>query len=497
MAKVIRLAKHYTSGMIFQRYRDILIEGEAFSPCEVTATLGDDTVSTTIEAGNFSLSLPPRKADRGLTLIISAGEQKIELTNIYIGEVWLASGQSNMQWHLNITDEYRQNPYVKENPDLRFYTVGRNLVPSPNDLNQGYEWAYTNDHGWVGCDEESALHFSGVAYHFAHTLYEQLQIPIGIINCNVGGSSIYSWLPLKTIEENPEISYMWDSYKSEIASVDPESARADYHKHLDWITKNYDISRNASGVAWELPSISYREPGPYRFRLPGILYTSMLKNIDTFPVKGVLWYQGETDGAEPGGVTYAAALEALVDNFKLRQNDPDIAFSYVQLPPFENPDFPRWATVCDQMRKFSLRHPDYAMITTGDVGIDRDIHPGQKRPVGERLAFAAMHKQYDLNHEYTGPIAYQAIRWGDEIRISFLHSQGLHQRPKNMGKFELVYEDGIIKEAKGEIRDGAVYVPIPEGLTPEYTRYEFVSCPQIGLYNFVGLPASLFELRVE
>jgi len=508
---LFRLQAHYTCGMIFQRGRDILIEGEALASCEITAYLGDDVVTINAEPGCFAVILPPRKADRGLTLVVAANEilddmaqidapqvgmaHEIVLTDIYIGEIWFAGGQSNMQWHLRDTDEYRQNPVVKENSDLRFYTVGRNAVASADMLDPGYEWAFTRDHGWVGCCEESALYFSAVAYHFAHTLYDALQVPIGIVNCNVGGSCISSWLPLDDIEEC--IPFTWDEYRKEIESVDLTAARADFHRHFDEISKTYDISRNVSGTADELPTISYREPGPYRFKLPGVLYTGMLRRISTFPARGMLWYQGESDGNNEGGLHYYAGLEALVGNMKRRQNNPDFAFNFVQLPPYAEPGMIYWAVVCNNMRKFSLRHPDYAMVTTGDVGCAMDIHPPLKRPIGERLAYAAMHRSYDMNREYTGPIAESAQRLGDEVQVSFIHGAGLHQRSASMGRFELVYEDCAVVEAAAEIRDGAVYLALPEGGTPKLVRYEFVANAQIGLFNGYGYPASLFELAVR
>ena len=506
--QLFSLAAHYTSGMIFQRNWPILIEGEAQASCEITATIAAaedktgntsaDTANITVKPGPFSITLPPREAGRGLTLTLSAGDTDVlVLSDIFIGEVWFASGQSNMQWPLNDTDEYRQNPVVRENEDLRFYTVGRNLVKSPDELDEGYKWAYSADHGWVGCNEDSAVHFSAVAYHFAHTLYDAIKIPIGIINCNVGGSSIYAWIPSNEIAANPNISFIGHADSKEIATIDPKEARDKYYSFLDEIKKEHDTSSNIANTAKELPVVYYDTPGPYRFQRSEILYRSMLERISTFPARGMLWYQGESECSYAGGKVYAEALESLVGNMKCRQNNPDFAFNFVQLAPFYDPGSPYWATVCDQMRRFFLRHPDYAMVTIGDVGCALDIHPQLKRPVGERLAYAAMHRSYDLEHEFTGPIAESAIRVGDEVRVSFIHGAGLHQRPVDMGCFEFVYDDDTVKKVVPELRDNAVYLPLSDGPTPKFVRYEFVADPKIGLYNRNGFPASLFELEIK
>ena len=492
MSKLFCLQPIYTNGMIFQRECNIRIEGEALEPCEITASIGGDSVCATVEPGHFSLLLPPRKADRGLTLTVSARACNSELShvlvfnNIYIGEIWFAGGQSNMQWALQDTDEYRQNPYVKENEDLRFYTVGRNIMESPDKFKAGYEWAYAQDHGWVGCNEECAVYFSAVAYHFAHTLYEAIKVPIGIINCNVGGSSVFAWIPREDIIASPDVAYVWEQHCKVISETDPEKASADYYKYLDDVAKTSDISRNISGLSNELPVYYYGESGPFRFQNPEILYKAMLEKVSTFPARGMLWYQGESEGWYEAGNHYAAALEALVGNMKRRQNNPDFAFNYVQIAPFGDSGIEYWARVCDQMRRFFLRHPDYAMITIGDVGCAKDVHPPQKRPLGERLAYAAMNRSYEFPHEFTGPIAESALRLGDEVRISFLHGAGLHQRNKEPGRFELVYEDGTVKEAVPEIRDDAVYLPLPEGPTPKLVRYEFVACAEVGIFNRYG-----------
>ena len=497
--ELIRLKKHYTKGMIFQRNRDVLIQGEAFTQCEISASLGDNTTCITTEVGQFSIKLPPRKAESRLALTVKATsddiEQIIELTEIYIGEIWFACGQSNMQWPLHDTDEYRQNPVFKPNSNLRFYTVARNNIACLDMVDDKYSWALQKDYGWVGCNEENVIHFSAVGYHFAHALYEALGIPIGIINCNVGGSSIFSWIPKE--KAVTQIAHVWANHEKALASLDKARAKADFEAFLDEHTNSYDISNNIVGTLGEMPTFYYDRLGQFHFQNPSILYDAMLERVSSFPTRGMIWYQGESESWSVEGKNYAAALESLVDNMKSRQNNPDFAFNFVQLAPYYDPTLINWATVNDQMRRFFLRHPDYGMITTGDVGCPMDIHPQRKQPIGERLAYAAMHKCYDLPHEFTGPIAEMATRRGDEIRISFIHGANLQQRNMNPGRFELIYEDGNIKDATPEIRDNAIYLLLPDDSTPEYVRYEFVACAQIGLFNKYGYPASQFMLSVE
>jgi sialate O-acetylesterase len=224
----------------------------------------------------------------------------------------------------------------------------------------------------------------------------------------------------------------------------------------------------------------------------------MLSRVASFPARGMLWYQGETEGFDDRAFYYANALEALVKQMRHHQNlnpvgkaNPDFAFHYVQIAPFINEGAKTWADVCNQQREFTIKNPHHAMITTGDIGGGTDIHPPKKQPVGERLAAAALNKTYNATDaEFTGPIATDATFKDGEIQINFQHADGLHFT-ENPGKFQLIYSDKTI-EAAPIIKSNAVYLPCES--KPDAVQYEYVSAPSIGLYNSVGLPASVFKV---
>jgi sialate O-acetylesterase len=495
--KNFSLAAYYTNGMIFQRGRPVCIEGEAFAACELTAVMNGFTVTQAVQPGSFCLKLPAREACKGLTLTVSDGTDTITLNDIYIGEVWLTGGQSNMEWPLCICEPGEANP-VKTNEDIRFYTVGRNLL---TEYDKGYEWALCGDTGWVGCTPESAWHFSGVAYHFAHKLYEKLQIPIGIINCNLGGSSILSWLPEESFLQHADLRPFWDAQQKRIAETDPVAARESFYRGLDEVKPDWAGEKpNASGTEHQSVIVfTVSEPGPYYYQAPSALYEPMLKKVVRFPVKGMIWYQGETDSHPDGIRMYPHALAGLIENCKKQQHDkPDeYAFHMVQLAPWDDPGALSWPDFFDMQRRFLIDNPLYGLVTIGDVGGGTDIHPPRKQKVGERLAYAALTRQYNLPHEFCGPVAVGAKREGDLIRIRFTHAEGLCQKGE-LGVFEVVSGDGKIKEAKAEIRDGEVIVLL-KGIDfdPVQVRYEYRQHPVIGLYNSADIPASVFLLEVR
>lgn len=491
-----KLNEIYTSGMIFQRNRPICIEGEAFAPCEITATMGEDSTSQKVEAGKFCLKLPAREADRGLELTVATDGQEQKLDNIFIGEVWLAAGQSNMEWYLNICDPAEINPY-KVNEDIRFYTVGRTLL---SEYEPGYEWALGKDNPWAGCTEESAQHFSAVGYHFAHKLYEKLQVPVGIINCNIGGSSIFSWLPHEEFQTNKEIGEIRERYQNILADTDMAAAKEKFYKALDAFKPDWaDTIPNISSSSHQCVVVyAVEEYGPYHYHAPGKLYYPMMEKVVSFPAKGMIWYQGETEAHEQGVRLYPHALKSLIGNAHAKQADApaDYGFHMVQLAPWDEPGAMGWPEFCNMQRQYHLDNPTRGIATIGDLGGGTDIHPPRKKGVGERLAFAALNFEYGIPTEFCGPLATEAKLVGDEIEISFAYDTEMHCN-KEIGTFEVADESGKWVKVPAILRDNKVYASVKNvNFKPVEIRYEYVPHPTIGLFNGASIPASVFKLRI-
>lgn len=487
----IRLAPPFRDGMVLQRNHPIRVYGEVMKPLELTVTFDGTVVSRRLQPGPFAIMLPPHRAATGLTMHLTAGEERLTIHNVACGEVWLAGGQSNMAMSLSATAE-QERECLTPCDEIRFFTVGRNALEQREAYGDGFAWAYSDDSGWLPCDATSAPHFSAVGYHFAQRLYAALKVPIGIISCNVGGSRMLSWLPQQAILGNSAIAAL-----AELPPDDrPETELlAEYQAYLTGWSEGRQSLENTAGTATEMPCVYYEWSNRYTYKRPSCLYTGMLQKVSRYTVQGILWYQGESEAMDGYAHVYTTTLETLVDTLRREQEEPELPFLLVQLAPWLCQDVQDWEWVCDQQRRFSLQHSGCAMVTIGDLG-GEDIHPVTKRSVGERLALAALNRAYGGCGEYSGPIAVEARQWGDRLLIRFTHCEGLCA-PCRAPRFTIRYADGSAKAVDGIIEEDTVYLPCDPSRAAAFVEYEYRIDAAIGLYNAQGFPASLFRLAVN
>lgn len=492
---VFKLADIFQNGMILQRDLPVYIYGEIFIDCELTITLDGQTYTNNYKRGPFRAVLKPVRAGCNYKLAVSSQGQNVVIDKIYCGEVFIAGGQSNMAMYLRDTDEYKENNKIDENSDIRFYTIGRNSLPSPSDFGDGYEWAYNKDSGWDSLNSHTAPFMSAVAYHFARYLYKSLKVPVGIINCNVGGSNIYCWMPEDIILAQKDLSRIVNNYRSDVIKMDINKQTEAFRAYLDDIKKNWYNDEFLKSNGGELPSVYYEEYGIYSFKRPSFLYHSMLKKVIDFNVRGMIWYQGESDAFAECADIYKRAMYTFIDLLKCRSKNDDYAFQFVQIAPWQDENVRQWEDICNAQREFFTENPRYGMVTTGDCGGGTDIHPPKKKKVGERLAKAALNNVFGIKSDYTGPCAVSAKLRDGQIIIDFIHNDGMYIK-NDIGRFEIEYETDIVK-ADAFLSDGKVIIKAQDNPRPLYVRYEWRSDYQIGLYNSSDIPASLFRLKVN
>ncbi|HJD22897.1 MAG TPA: sialate O-acetylesterase [Firmicutes bacterium] len=486
------LAPVFGDGMVVQRNQPIRIYGQAEEALRLQVDFDGVHAAPAVSKGRFAFLLPPHRAGTGLTLRIAGGGEELTIRDIACGEVWIAGGQSNMAMDLSGTAEYEQDPDIPACEEIRFYTVGRNSLCCPAEYGEGYGWAYAADSGWLRCGPDSAPHFSAVGYHFARKLHEDLKVPVGVISCNVGGSNMFSWLPRRAIEENPAIARFADFPPD---GRPEEELLAEYQAYMKGWLEGRDSLANVSGTAEELPCVYYEWNNRYSYKRPSCLYNAMLSKVSRYTAKGVIWYQGESEAMDGYAAVYLTTLETLVETFRRDQGNPGLAFAMVQLAPWNCPEVRDWEAVCDQQRRFSLRHPRYGMVTIGDCGGD-DIHPAAKGPVGQRLALAVRNKAYGHGCEYSGPVAAEARQYGQVLTVRFTHSEGLYA-PEGRPAFCIRYDDGTAEEAGCLIEGDCIHLSCAPGKRALYVEYEYRIDADIGLYNAQRLPASLFRLEVN
>lgn len=454
----------FQSGMVLQRDKTIFIFGKAPSGCHITVRLfsedTDCTSSATSDNGTWQCSLPPHRAGEHFTLSVScylqpqdpaacknagpdtagctsaknceAGCTDILLTDISIGDIWLACGQSNMEFFLRYDADWETVKNYEKNPHIHMYNVPQLAFPGHSKDTTGY--------GKWFCEGETGFEtFSAPGYSFARNIQPQIGVPVGIIGCNWGGTTASAWLDESCLEKEPLSVYLTE-YKEASAQYSPEEmtrisleawAFEDSAEHArDFMPLLYGRDRK-----WQEDYMKKHagDPvipmGPYNINRPGGLYHQMLEPLIPFSIKGVLWYQGESDACH--AEIYDRLLAALISFWRRKWND-DFPFLFVQLAPFGvwlECDSSRYTEVRARQELVSHTVPNTGMVSIMDIGSYYDIHPKQKMEVGRRLALLARGKVYGEEILCESPALEQASRRDDTITLTLSHADGLHGDP--------------------------------------------------------------------
>jgi len=461
----IKLPNVIGSGMVLQRDMAVPVWGWAEAGEEVTVSFADQTKRA--KAGNdgkWIVKLDSLKANsEGATLTIS-GKNKINLDNVLVGEVWICSGQSNMEWAIRQSMNPKEEAAAANYPQIRLFNVpGHTVSPLPKDEGAGQ---------WQVCDPKSANNFSAVGYFFGRRLHKDLKVPVGLIGSNWGGTRIEPWTTLAGFESVPELSKIADQ------------------------VKNYKQDTRVGGGQ------------------PSAIYNSMVHPLTPFAMRGGIWYQGESNGNE--GITYYQKKHALVNGWRKAFQNKDLAFYWVQLANFQKEsDKPEggdgWAKLREAQTK-ALDIPGTGMAVITDIGAANDIHPRNKQDVGWRLAQWALHQTYgQKNLVPSGPLYKSHKVEGNAIRLSFDHvGSGLIVGNKNGLEPTAEVKDGKLEHfsisgkdnkwvwADAKIDGETVVVESKEVSEPVAVRYGFTMNPaKANLYNKEGLPAGPFRTDTE
>lgn len=487
-----RLADIFCDRMILQRDVEISIYGEAYHDITLTVELLETKVTCRVNKGRFRVILPSQPAAVCTQLKVYSEHQTECIDSVAIGEVWLAAGQSNMAMYLKETELYLKGQKVKESNQIRYYSVGRNLLSKHSDYREGYDWAYNKDMVWEECNENTAPSFSAIGYYFAHILQEQLQVPVGILNCNVGGSSIFNWLPKEMIVQNDRLSHVYYDYEKSMKDIDYKQSVEAYYHYLESGKADWYKEEDEDKYGDEIPAVYYQEKGHYSLKNPSILYYSMAHKVEHYTVRGMLWYQGESDATTYRSYLYKDAMDTLVKYYSSQSLNKDYKFCYVQIAPWNEPSMTDWQGICNAQREFYLDNPGYPMVTIGDCGGGLDIHPPRKYPVAQRLAYAALTVAYNRKIEFTGPIAI-SCECTHEIKIRFIHAEGLYLEHDDY--IEMEYPEGEIVKSKIFIENDCVVLKGVQG-KPTYLRYGWEPDYKTNLYSSSEIPASVFRIKV-
>lgn len=422
--------------------------------------------------GNWQVTFAPQKAERSTTLTVSAGKQKRIFHHVAIGEVWLCSGQSNMAFMMHQAATAQRDIPLSGDEDLHLYDM------KPNWETYDVEWNksvldslnhlhYYRSSTWAVASPEAVRDFSAVAYYFGRMLRDSLQVPVGIICNAVGGSPTESWIDRHTLESRfPAILNNW--------------------LHNDFI-QPWVRQRAAKNIA-QAKGAGVRHP--YE---PCYLFESGILPLQRYAVKGVAWYQGESNAHNIEA--HETLFKLLVDSWRKHWNNASMPFYFVQLSSLDRPS---WTWFRDSQRRLMQQIPNTGMAVSSDLGDSLNVHPIHKQKIGERLARWALADTYHRPLMPCGPLFKCAWREaGNRVAVSFNAADKLSTSDgKPVYGFEIAQYDGLFYPAHAEIKGQLVILQSDKVREPRFVRYGWQPYTRANLVNGDGLPVSTFRGEV-
>jgi len=467
----LQLAPLFTDNAVLQQGKATPVWGWAEDGEIVTVRFRGQKVSTTTHNGKWSVDLRNLKAGGPDPLTVSTASRTFALTNVLVGEVWICSGQSNMEWPMSQSYQAEADMAAATNTQIRFF-----LVPKKKS-----EASTTRINSqWAVCSPQTIKGRTAVGYYFGRDLQKARNVPIGLIETYWGGSPAEAWMSREALEVSPR-------YQAEILDTHADA----WKKYQDSLIK-YENDKAVAASKGE----TFTNSAPRFGWKPSELYNGMIAPLVPYAFKGAIWYQGESNAGR--AEQYRTLFPDMIRNWRRDWNNNDFPFLAVQLAPFmavkDQPSDSSWAELREAQWLATQTLPKVGMAVITDVGDPKDIHPRKKQPVGERLALAARGIAYGEKIEFSGPLyRAQTVRDG-KIIVHFDHvGKGLEARDGALKGFAICGEDGKFVWAKAEIVGKTVEVSSPEVPKPIAVRYGWADCPEVNLWNKDGLPASPFR----
>lgn len=475
-----RLPKILSSHAVLQRDRPIHIWGWSEPGERISVSLnGSNRAAAGDRLGRWSVYLPAQTAGGPFQLTVTGGN-RIVLEDILIGDVWFASGQSNMEMPLNgfpgsaVVKDAAAEITQANHPNLRLLLVSKKAAPFPlADFEGSGEWTI--------CSPKTAAEFSAVAYFFGRDIAIKERVPIGLIDSTWGGTPGEAWVSLEGLSSDASLMPVFASW----AKMTDEQAELPAMKAAEKTEDN--AARRANMPPPEHPW----HPDPASWD-PSWLFNGMVAPATQFGIRGVIWYQGETNSALARAPVYERVFSTLIADWRKHWRQGNFPFIYAQISSFKSTSEEDWPVVRESQRR-ALAIANTAMAVTIDVGDADNVHPADKQTVGARLALAARAIAYHEDIEYSGPLLQQTDAEDGGLRVWFTHGDGgLVAKGGALQGFEIAGDDHRFVKAEGRIEDQTVLVSNPQIEKPRYVRYGWQNAPTVNLYNSAALPASPF-----
>lgn len=477
----VTLPRILSSHMVMQRDLPVHVWGMATPGQSVSVSFRGESRSASADPlGHWNIYLKPGPAGGPFSLTVTPGatqaqasaQAAITLEDIMVGDVWVASGQSNMEFPLSRANTAAQDLPNATNPEIRLLMVGKRAadyaVPDPDT------------DGWTLSSPETAKEFSAVAWYFARDIAARQHATIGLIDATWGGTVGESWVRLTALGEDASLAPIFVARGKMTDTAADAGAEQAYEKRQQ---------EEAKAAGKPIPQFPWHPP--LNSWGPGLLWNGMIAPLTQLPIRGVLWYQGESNSALARVHSYDRVMRTLIEDWRRQWGIGDFPFLYVQISNFKSTPLEDWAELREQ-QVHTLAMRNTAMAVTIDIGNPDDVHPTDKLDVGLRLARAARVLTYGESIEYSGPMFRQATREAGSIRVWFDHANGLNAKAGAVTGFDIAGRDGKYLPASVAIEGNTVIASSPEVPSPVYVRYGWDNSPVCNLFNGDGLPASPF-----
>lgn len=480
----IALPKVLSSHMVVQRDLPVHVWGLAAPSEQVSVSFrGETGTATAGELGRWSVYLKPGAAGGPYTMTVQGTDptagagsqpQTITLDDVLVGDVWVASGQSNMGFELHDAATAADDLPKAGIADLRLLNVIQTATVFPQD-----DLPVVGD-GWAVSSPDTAAHFSAVAWYFAREIEQREHVPVGIINSSWGGTPVDAWTRIGAIGQDASLMPLFASWGRMIEDQPDNILREkDHQRQIDQAKAQ---GKPAPSFGWTPQLESWG---------PGMLWNGMIAPLTPAAIRGAIWYQGESNASIERAPIYGRLFEDMIQDWRKQWGVGEFPFLYVQIANYQAGPGDGWPLLREQQLK-TLELHNTGMAVTIDIGNPTNIHPTDKLDVGLRLARWARVLTYGEKLEVSGPLFREAVPEGSAIRVYFDHAKGLNATSGALTGFEVAGADGKWSAATATIDGETVVATSPNVVKPSQVRYGWASSPQCNLFNGDALPASPF-----
>lgn len=484
----ITLPALISDNMVLQQRTRMNVWGRADPGESVTVQLGAESAQTLAgKDGSWGVKLDGIRSGGPYDMTIS-GKNSIAIHNVAIGEVWVCAGESNMEYKVLAAQNAREEMAEADLPMVRAFIVKHAAEPTP---------AAACDGVWVVCDPDAVKDFSAVGYFFARELNRRLRTPVGMIQSTWGPSPIEAWMPRQTLEKDPALSVALQRYEAATAAY-PDALKSYQARMAAWedAAAAAKAAATAGATASPIPPRPVQPLAPGEAREPAALFNGMISPMTSYAIRGVLWYQGESNTSDPA--LYAKMFPAMITAWRGAWEEGNFPFFFTQLSGFlmrrAEPGESHWAEL-REAQAGALSLPKTGMVVSADTGEERQMHPADKQDIGHRLALLAEKEVYDQQDVTdSGPLFSGMQIKGGQAVVSFTHTGGgLVAKGGTLKGFAIAGDDGHFVWADAKIDGDKVIVQSAQVPSPAAVRYAWADFPDCDLFSKAGLPAAPFR----